>query len=44
MDLEQVLTLADQALYQAKLEGRNTVRLRLPQDRRPDHEPRPVRS
>jgi diguanylate cyclase (GGDEF)-like protein len=30
MELAVVLALADQALYQAKLEGRNTVRLRLP--------------
>ena len=30
MQLETVLTLADQAVYQAKLEGRNTVRIRLP--------------
>jgi diguanylate cyclase (GGDEF)-like protein len=30
MDLAVILALADQALYQAKLEGRNTVRLRLP--------------
>jgi diguanylate cyclase (GGDEF)-like protein len=30
MELAVVLALADQALYQAKLEGRNTVRIRLP--------------
>ena len=30
MELAVVLALADQALYEAKLEGRNTVRMRLP--------------
>ncbi len=30
MELAVALALADQALYQAKLEGRNTVRVRLP--------------
>lgn len=31
MQLDEALTLADQALYQAKLEGRDTVRLHLPE-------------
>ena len=39
MELAVVLALADQALYQAKLEGRNTVRIRRPTslDRRTGH-------
>jgi diguanylate cyclase (GGDEF)-like protein len=46
MQLEAILTLADQALYEAKLGGRNTVRVRLPAhlDEAPHSDPADSRS